>query len=93
MCGVNEEVETIIIHKANLIKNSDGNKKHAKSVLTEHGIISSETSEEEVAVLVKVFKMGAVDAMTFDVAGALDFPNWKTFEKRREILRKKFLEE
>ncbi len=98
MSEINEAVEKILLHKANLIENSDGHKKHAKSVLKEHGIISSETSREEVKVLVKVFKMGAVDAMVYDVGSALalgrrdDVENWTLQANRAHIIRKKFLE-
>ena len=100
MCAVNEAVETIIIYKGNRIKNNDRYEKYIKSVLKEHNIIDSETSEETVEVFVKVFKMGAVDAMTYDVGAALDFikqrdcvDRWTSRKKRKEILRKKFLEE
>ena len=100
MCGVNEAVEKIVLHKGNLIKRSHKYKSYIESVLREHGIISSETSKEEVRVLVKVFKMGAVDAMIYDVGAALDFTaqrgtvnDWTSFKKREKILRKKFLEE
>ena len=93
MCEVNDAVEKIVIHKGNLIKGAGDFTEYIKSVLAEHGIVSSETSEDEMKVLVKVFKMGAVDAMIFDVAGALGLPAWKAKNKRRNILRKKFLEE
>jgi len=100
MCGVNDAVETIVIYKGNRIKCSQKYEEYIKRVLKEHNIISSKTGEEEVKVLVRVFKMGAVDAMTYDVGAALDFTkkkhsvdDWTSFEKRREILRKKFLEE
>lgn len=100
MCGVNEAVEKIVLHKGNLIKRSKQYKDYIESVLREHDIISTKTSREEVKVLVKVFKMGAVDAMIYDVGSALDFTkkklsvdDWTSFKKRKKILRKKFLEE
>ena len=90
MCGVNEAVETIIIYKANLMKNSSGFEEHIRNVLKEHAIISSETSEETVGIFVKVFKMGGVDAMIFDVAGALDFSDLKRHDERQKMLAKIF---
>lgn len=99
MCGVNEAVKTILIYKANLIKNKDGLEQHIRSILTEHNIISSESSEGTVNNLVKVFKMGIIDGMVYDVGSALalagkdNVENWTSRDKRRDIIREKFLEE
>jgi hypothetical protein len=100
MSEVNEAVERIVLHKANLMKGSRGYDRHIKEVLTEHGVISSETDKEKVKVFVRVFKMGGIDAMVFDVGAALDFRKQKagvydwTFQANRaHILRKSFLGE
>ena len=99
MCGVNEAVKRIIIRRGNRIRNSEGYAEYIESVLREHNIINSNISEETVEVFIRVFKMGAVDAMTYDVGAALalgtkdDVENWASKEKRREILRSEFLEE
>ena len=98
MCEVNEAVKRITIRRGNHIKNSEGYGEYIESVLKEHNIVNSETGEETVEVFVRVFKMGAVDAMTYDVGSALalgnkdDVEDWTSKEKRREILREKFLE-
>ena len=96
MSKVNEAVETIIRHKANKIKKSTRYDNYIKSVLDDHHI---EASKEAV----EVFKMGAVDAMIYDVGAALDFTkqkrsvddeddvdDWTSWEKRKEMLRKIF---
>ena len=99
MSEVNEAVERILLCKANLMKGSPGYEKHIKKVPTEHDIISSETDKEELKVLTKVFKMGGIDAMVYDVGSALALaghdhvPNWTIQANRAHILRKKFLEE
>jgi hypothetical protein len=93
MCDLNDAVEKIVLHKGNLIKNNTAFSKYIKSVLNEHGIISDKTKKNDAEVLIRVFKMGAVDGMTYDMGAALDIPEWKRQNKRREILRKKFLEE
>jgi hypothetical protein len=99
MCEINEAVEKILLYKANLMKGSLGYNRHIREVLIEHGIISKETGEEEVKILVKVFKMGGIDSMVFDVgavlalAGQDHLHNWTMKANRAHILRKKFVEE
>ena len=87
---VNESVETIINHKANLMKNCRIYKEYITIVLKEHDIIASEET-------VKVFIMGAVDGMIYDIGAALDFTkqkhsvdDWTSYKKRKEMLRKFF---
>lgn len=85
---IDEAVERIVGHKAKLMRNKKGYEKYIKDVLKEHGI---RDSKETVKAFVKVFKMGAVDAMIFDVGAALNFAVWKKPDKRKEMLRKIFL--
>ena len=86
MSKVNEAVETVIEYKANKMKNGRRYENYIKNVLRDHHI---EAGKEAV----ELFKMGAVDAMIYDVGAALDLPEWKSFSKRKEMLRKIFLEE
>lgn len=105
MSKENDAVETIIKYKANKMKRSKTYANYIKSILNEHKIISRETSEETVGVFVKVFKMGAVDAMIYDIGAALDFTkkkkkrsvdddddvdDWTSQPKRKEMLNKIF---
>ena len=87
---VNESVETIMKHKANLMKNSRKYKEYITNILKEHGIIASEEK-------VKVFIMGAVDGMIYDIGAALDFTkqkhsvdDWTSYKKRKEMHRNFF---
>ena len=93
MSAIEEAIETIIIYKGNQIKDNIEYNEYIERVLNEHGIISSETTEQTVEDFVKAFKIGSVDGMAFDVAAALDFTHSKARDKRRDILKKIFLEE
>ncbi|HUU15877.1 MAG TPA: hypothetical protein VMW72_01905 [Sedimentisphaerales bacterium] len=90
MNGINEAFEKIVGHKAKLIKKSTGYEKYIKDVLKKRGIRDSEE-------IVKVFKMGAVDGMIYDIGAALDFTkqkhsvdDWTSYKKRKEMLMKLF---
>ena len=93
MSELNEAVETIIKHKADLIIENEGHTKHIKQFLSERGVNVKE-------IPVKVFKICAVDAMIYDVGAALRFTkqkrdkhkNWTSYKTRIEMLRKIFLE-
>ena len=87
MNEINEAFEKIIEHKAKLMRNKTGYEKYIKDVLKEHGM---RESKETVKAFVKVFKMGAVDAMIYDIAAASNLRNWTSQEKRKEMLRKIF---
>ena len=108
MSTIDDAFERIIKHKANLIKNGNRYENYIKSVLNKKGILKKhgiKDSEKMVKVLVKVFKMGAVDGMIYDIAAALDFTkqkrrsklkdsvaDWTSFKKREEILLELFCE-
>jgi hypothetical protein len=79
MSEEDKSVETIIKDKANKINNKKEYENHIKNVLKDHHI---EISKEAV----KVFKMGAVDAMIYDVGAALDSRYWKSRKQRRRML-------
>lgn len=94
MSDLDDVVEKIIMHKANKMKKglAPGEKynEYITNVFEEHGIIASEET-------VKVFVMGAVDAMIYDVGSALGFTrrtrlvdDWTSWRKRKEMLRKIF---
>ena len=85
MSKENEAVETIIRHKAKLIIENEGHTKHIEDFLSESGINFKDNP-------VEVFKIGAVDAMIFDVGAALNFAEFKRTRKRREMLEKIFPE-
>jgi hypothetical protein len=87
MNGINEAFEKIIEHKAKLIRNNPGYEKYIKDVLKKHGI---RDSKETVKAFVKVFKMGAVDAMIYDIAAASNLTRWKSQEKRMRMLMNLF---
>lgn len=70
--------------------NSKEYENYIKSVLNDHHI---EASKEAV----EIFKMGAVDAMIYDVGSALGFTrqtssvdDWTSRRKRKEMLKKIF---
>lgn len=88
MSEVNEAVETIIRHKASRIINNKDHTQHIEDFLTECGIVARNASEKETE---DVFKICAVDAMIFDVGAALDIAEFRSREKRKEMLRKIFL--
>jgi len=97
----NDAVETIILYNANKIKGSKLYAIYIKSDLKEHGIISSKDSKETVNDFVEVFKMGAVDAMIYDVGSACalgfakntpEVDDWTSRKKRQEMLKKIFPE-
>ncbi|MCH8121019.1 MAG: hypothetical protein IIC00_15000 [Planctomycetes bacterium] len=75
-------VEIIVKHKANkMIKGSEQYENHIKTVLKLRHIKASKEA-------VEAFKMGAVDAMIYDVAPTLGFrPSYK---KRLEMLKEIF---
>ncbi len=82
MSKKNEAVEIIVKHKANNItKGNERYEKHIESVLEIRYIKASKKA-------VEAFKMGAVDAMIYDVAPTLGFrPSYK---KRLEMLKEIF---
>jgi hypothetical protein len=96
--SVNEAVKTIIKHKANKMMKREAFETYIRDVLEEHDIISNETSSEGAKIFVKVFKMGAVDGMMYDVGSALalgrrdNVENWTSLEKRQEMLMEFFCE-
>ncbi len=86
MSNLNDAVEAIVMHKADKMKNSKEYENYIKSVLNDHHIEA-----------VEVFKMGAVDAMIYDVGSALGFTrqtssvdDWTSRRKRKEMLKKIF---
>ena len=88
---VNESVKIIVKHKANLMKNSPKYKDYIRDILKEHGITASDET-------MRVFIMGAVDGMIYDIGAALDFTkqkdsvdDWTSYKKRKEILKEIFL--
>lgn len=94
MCGVNEAVETVIRKKAERIKGGlvpdSKYNNHIKKVLKQ---LDTNASEEQV----RIFIVGAVDAMIYDVGSALAFTqqrdcvdDWTFHEKRQEMLGKIF---
>ena len=92
MSKTDEEVEKIIIHKAELMIKNKGLTNHIQEFL-------SECSIKFENIPVKIFKICAVDAMIYDVGTALDFTkkkgsvsDWTSYDKRKDILRKIFLE-
>ena len=99
MSELNEAVKTIIEHKADRIKRNGGYESYVEAVLREHHIIASEAGEETVKVLVKVFRMGAIDGMMYDIGSALafrtqdDVENWTSRTKRQAMLGEIFIEE
>ena len=77
-----DAVDIIVKHKANnMIKGSEGYEDHIKTVLKIRHIKASKEA-------VEAFKMGAVDAMIYDVAPTLGFT--KSYSKRIEMLKKVF---
>jgi len=76
----NESFEEIVIHKGNLIKNNDDHKKYLKKLLRKLNITNS----------VEAGKVGAIDAMIFDMACFLNYSRWKRRDKREEIIVKLF---
>ncbi len=82
MSKKNESVEIIVKHKANNItKGNERYENHIKTVLEIRYIKASKKA-------VEAFKMGAVDAMIYDVAPTLGFT--KSYSKRIEMLKKVF---
>jgi hypothetical protein len=90
----NDAFETIILYKANKMKNGlvSGSpyNKHIKKVLRKSGITVCEGQVEN-------FVIGGVDAMIYDIASAVGFTrntqnldDWASWEKRQEILKKIF---
>ena len=84
MSKKNEAVEIIVKHKANNItKDNERYENHIKTVLEIRYIKASKKA-------VEAFKMGAVDAMIYDVGAALDSPSWKSRKKRKKVLNEIF---
>ena len=82
---VNEAVAALCSHKASRIKKSSSYRSYLGSLLEEFDI----HDPLEASVL------GAVDAMVYDMACALDFTkqkgqssDWSSYENRKELLRK-----
>jgi hypothetical protein len=86
---INNSVENILLHKANLIKGSVALKeRHIKNLFKEYRIDYNENN-------VRIFLMGAVDAMVYDMGCALDFTkqkgninDWTSYEMRKIIINK-----
>lgn len=78
-----EAFEKIIEHKAKLMCNNTKYEEYIKEVLKKQGIRRSNE-------IVKVFKMGAVDGMIFDIGAASNFTRWKRYNRRKEMLLKIF---
>lgn len=83
MSPVDQAVKTIVIEKAKRLKKKRVYKEHIDDVLNDHHIDASEET-------VQVFLMGAVDAMIYDVGAALGFRQWKSHDKRKEMLKEIF---
>ena len=79
MSAVDQAVKTIIMEKAKRLKKREY-EEYIEDVLNDHHIDASEET-------VRVFLMGAVDAMSYDVGAALGFRKWKSHEKRKEMLK------
>ncbi len=78
----NDAVDIIVKHKANnMIKGSEGYEDHIKTVLKIRHIKASKEAAE-------AFKMGAVDAMIYDVAPTLGFR--ASYTKRIKLLNEIF---
>ncbi|MHC4169592.1 MAG: hypothetical protein ACYSWQ_21820 [Planctomycetota bacterium] len=102
MSDLNDAVRAIVEHKVNLIICSKKYEKYIeevlrkKDVLKKHGIADS---EETMKALVKAFRMGAADAMIYDIGAALDFTkqkrsvhDWTSYRNRQDILTRFFCE-
>lgn len=88
--SLNESIEKIVMHKANLIMKSQKYKEYIEKLLSDRDISSNGD-------VVQVFLMGAVDAMIYDVGCALDFTkqksgshDWTSYAKRKQVLGKLF---
>ncbi len=78
--------DTIIKHKANsILKGNKPYENHIKTVLKLRHNKASKTSKEAV----EFFKMGAVDAMIYDVGSALGFRT--SYTKRIKLLKEIFI--
>lgn len=80
---INKALETIVRHKAKLMMENDNYTKHIKDLLRVRGISTKND-------LVQVFKIGAVDAMIFDVGCALNLRRINKYDKRKKFLGKLF---
>jgi len=79
-----ETIETIVMHKAKrMTKKDDKYMKHIKGLLRDCGISTNKD-------MVQAFKMGAVDAMIYDVGSILGSRKIRSHAKRKEILGKLF---
>ena len=80
MSEENETVKALIMARAERIKNSEDHTNHIKEYLDWRGNNSD----------VDIFKICAVDAMIYDIGLALDSPDWKSRDKRIEMLKEIF---
>lgn len=80
MSDENETVKVLIMARAERIKNNEDHTDHIKGFLDWRGINSD----------VDVFKICAVDAMIYDIGLALDSPDWKSRDRRKEMLKELF---
>jgi len=80
---INKAIETIVMHKAKLMMEKDDYTEHIKDLLRFCGISTKND-------LVQAFKIGAVDAMIFDVGCALNLTRINKYDKRKKILGKLF---
>ena len=82
---VNESVSHLIDHKARLMRNSQNYRKYLSELVKDLGIADP----------VEAALLGAVDAMIYDLATALDFTkqkgsvsDWSSYSSRRAIIRR-----
>ena len=85
MDDVNEAFEALVLHKAKLIAGSGPLGRHISGLMEELKIKDCE----------KVAKLGAIDAMIYDMATAADFTkqkgdvrDWSSYAKRRGFILK-----
>jgi len=76
---INKALETIVRHKAKLMMKNDNYTKHIKDLLK---LFKISTKND----LVQASKIGAVDAMIFDVGCALNLTRITKYTKRKKIL-------
>ena len=80
MSEEDETVKTLIMNRAARIKSNEDHTDHIRGFLEWRGINSD----------VDVFKICAVDAMIYDVGLALDSPDWRSRDRRKEMLQEIF---
>jgi hypothetical protein len=81
---INEAVKQIIFHKADLMRNSNDYSKHLDELF----------KELEIKDIKEAAKLGAIDAMIYDIACSLDFTkrkhkinDWSSYKERKAILK------